>query len=122
MADPETSVMGIAQGFDRDLWRPDLDGILVVSSIDPDKFLTVGTVFAWGTTDRKSQGALFFRDPVLLSDPSAKSTDWIRHACATFSIDGDPSVFDEIDDATLESMVKVSSREVSKATAPKKND
>ncbi len=85
------SLIGIDIDHIEYLWRPDLEGNLLFFSSAP--------VFQWATTDRRWQGTMYFR----CSQPD--DVDWIRHVCSTFVIKGDPSVFQNRDDAALESMV-----------------
>ena len=73
------------------LWRPDLDGKLVSQR-------SVRT-YQWATTDGKWEGTMYFKGF------SSGEVEWIRHACSTFAIDGDPSVFEDRDDQAVESMV-----------------
>jgi len=75
------------------LWRPDLDGHLT------SLYSYSAHTFQWATTDRQWEGAMYFRCS------SRDDMDWIRHVCTTFVIQGDPSVFDNRDNASIESMI-----------------
>ena len=75
------------------LWRPDLDGYLT------SEYSYSAHTFQWATTDRQWEGAMHFRCS------SRDDMDWIRHVCTTFVIQGEPSVFDNRDDASIESMI-----------------
>lgn len=73
------------------LWRPDLEGNLL--------FLSSVHTFQWATTDNQWQGTMNFKCS------TGDDVDWIRYVCTTFVIQGDPGVFDDLDDASIESMI-----------------
>lgn len=91
------------------VWRPDLEGNLLSqvsrrrarAGTGPAARPTTIRTFQWSTVDCKWEGTMIFK----FSSP--EDVDWIRHACATFAINGDPSVFQGRDDATIRSMVKM---------------
>jgi hypothetical protein len=76
------------------LWRPDLDGVLV-------RLSTTNWTFQWETIDHEWEGMTTYKSS------SPDDVDWIRHACTTFSIDGDPTELQEVDDATLHKLLQI---------------
>ena len=62
-------------------------------------FLSSVHTFQWATTDRQWKGTMYFKCL------SLDDVDWIRHVCSTFVIKGDPNVFHNRDDASIESMI-----------------
>jgi hypothetical protein len=75
------------------VWRPELDGNLLLSS-------SVDT-FEWTSTDRKWEGMIHLRGR------TPESADWVRHACATFSIGGDCGVLQNLDDDAIKSLITI---------------
>ncbi|MEQ8789002.1 MAG: hypothetical protein RIC55_22005 [Pirellulaceae bacterium] len=75
------------------LWRADLDGVLA-------RLSPTGWNFQWETVDREWEGAAIF-------STSSDDLDWIRHACTTFSIDGDPTQLQKLNDGALRNLVDI---------------
>ncbi len=87
--------------------RPDIEGNLL-------SFRAVRT-FQWSTVDCKWEGAIYFKCA------SPDDLDWIRYACATFVINGNPNVFNGCDDAAIKSMIRIRESDNSTNCQPSAN-
>ena len=73
-------------------WGTDLDGILGIGDH--------GATFQWSSTDSKWDGTVYF------PRPTEENLDWIRHLCATLSIDGDLSGLRRLTAAELKTQLR----------------
>ncbi len=76
------------------LWRQDLEATLISTG---DSWL-----FEWSTIDRKWMGKMHFMVP-----STSESEDWIRQVCTTFTLNGNPAIFDNLDDKSVELLVSI---------------
>ena len=77
------------------LWRTDLEGVLLSPRERQSKF-------EWATVDCQWSGDIFF------VNMSADDHNWIRHLCATFTVNGDPNIFTRRNEEELKAMIRIS--------------
>jgi hypothetical protein len=79
------------------LFRDHIDGHFMV--------LGEAIAYQWTTTDFKWEGTMYFSD----AESGATVADWMRVTCASFAIDGDPSVLTKLDEEEARTMLTISS-------------
>ncbi len=78
------------------LWGPCVEGELRKSVYGTHEIWG----FSWSTADRKWVGRVTF------TDQSSNDTDWIRHVCSTFVLNGNPEIFESLDRNSILSLIR----------------